>query len=183
MVTRLPSGSTAPPAVTNRPLSRWLRLFWRLTSNPVSRVWSIPASVDAGTAFGGTVSLYDAYGNLATDFFGTLSMVADDPYPGSLPGDLTMTPADGGTAPWGPITLYTAGTRQVTVTDTVDFTLSDTSAVVVAPGPARSLGATADATSPQGLSRQSVDIFWLARIHSSTTATPPLPLLHPCQEQ
>ncbi len=73
----------------------------------------------AGTPFDVTVTAQDAYGNTATDYTGTVTFSSGDPYGATLPADYTFQPSDQGTATFvGGVTLYTAGTWDVTATDT-----------------------------------------------------------------
>ncbi len=73
----------------------------------------------AGTPFDVTVTVQDVYGNTVTDYAGTVTFSSGDPYGASLPPDYTFQPSDQGTVIFsGGATLYTAGTWDVTATDT-----------------------------------------------------------------
>ncbi len=72
----------------------------------------------AGNAFDITVRAYDAYGNAATGYRGTVTFSSGDPYGASLPNNYTFNALDNGTHIFRGLTaLYTAGTWDVTATD------------------------------------------------------------------
>jgi hypothetical protein len=109
-----------------------------------------PASAGAGTPFDVTVTAQDAYGHLAADYTGTVTFASADPYGATLPADYTFTAEDGGvhTFPSG-ATLYTAGTWDVTVSDSSNG-LTGTASVVVTPAAAASLSLGAPAAVVSG---------------------------------
>jgi hypothetical protein len=73
----------------------------------------------AGTPFDITVVAQDAFGNTVTSYRGTATFSSADPYGASLPADYTFQAADQGQVTFfGQTTLYTAGTWDVTATDT-----------------------------------------------------------------
>jgi len=73
----------------------------------------------AGTAFDVTVVATDPYGNTDTHCQGTVHFSSADPYGASLPADYTFQAADQGAHTFtGATALYTAGTWDVTATDT-----------------------------------------------------------------
>ena len=73
----------------------------------------------AGSPFDVTVTALDVYGNTVTGYTGTVTFTSADPYGALLPADYTFTAADQGTVTFtGGATLYTAGSWDVTVTDT-----------------------------------------------------------------
>jgi Ca2+-binding RTX toxin-like protein len=77
------------------------------------------SSTVAGTPFDVTVTVQDAYGNTVSDYTRTITFSSADPYGAALPADYTFQPTDMGTVTFaGGATLYTAGTWDVTVTDT-----------------------------------------------------------------
>ena len=71
-----------------------------------------------------TVTAYDAYGNVATGYTGTVALTSSDPQ-AVLPSSFTFTAADAGTHSF-PVTLDTAGTQSITATDPVTPSLSAT---------------------------------------------------------
>jgi hypothetical protein len=73
----------------------------------------------AGTVFDVTVVATDPYGNTDTNYQGTVTFSSGDPYGASLPADYTFQASDQGVATFAGVTaLYTAGTWDVTATDT-----------------------------------------------------------------
>ena len=62
-----------------------------------------------------TVTAYDAYGNLATNYTGMVTLTSTDPQ-AVLPASYTFTAADEGKHTF-PVTLETAGTQSITATD------------------------------------------------------------------
>ena len=118
-----------------------------VTSSPFEVLASAPASftlappgvpLQAGT--GGTfgLSVFDAYGNLATAYTGTVHFTSDDAL-AQLPADFTFSAADAGHRDFEGIALTQAGSRRVTVKDTVLASLTDTVEVAVLPGAAAKL--------------------------------------------
>jgi phospholipase/lecithinase/hemolysin len=85
-----------------------------------------PASVSAGTAFSVTVTAWDAYGNLATNYTGTVTLTSTDGA-ATLPGPYTFTAADQGVHTFvNGVTLTSSGTQTITATGTaVPAGLSD----------------------------------------------------------
>jgi hypothetical protein len=81
-----------------------------------------PASVTAGSAFSFTVTLCDAYGNVATGYKGTLTFSSSDGS-AALPKDNKFTPTDAGRHTFT-ATLNTGGTQSLTATDTLNAALS-----------------------------------------------------------
>jgi hypothetical protein len=74
----------------------------------------------AGTLFDVTVIAQDPYGNTVTNYQGTVTFSSGDPYGATLPPDYAFQPSDLGQVTFYGITaLYTAGTWDVTATDTV----------------------------------------------------------------
>jgi probable HAF family extracellular repeat protein len=82
-----------------------------------------PASVSAGTAFSITVTAYDAYGNVATGYRGTVSLKSSDPSV-KLPKSYTFTASDAGVHTFSGLVLSKKGTQTIKTTDTLDATLT-----------------------------------------------------------
>ena len=80
------------------------------------KVTSFPTTETAGTPQTFTVTAYDAYGNVATGYVGTVHFTSSDGK-ASLPADDTFTLQDQGTLTVS-ATLQTAGTQSITATDT-----------------------------------------------------------------
>jgi hypothetical protein len=83
-----------------------------------------PSSVGAGTAFSITVTAVDAYGNVATGYRGTVHFSCSDGK-ASLAANYTFTTTDSGTHTFS-VKLKTKGTQTITVTDTLDGSITGT---------------------------------------------------------
>jgi hypothetical protein len=98
------------------------------TINPATAstmsVTGFPSTTTAGVAYNITVTLKDAYGNIATGYTGTVHFTSSDAQAG-LPANYTFTAADAGVHTFS-VTLKTAGTQSLTVTDTAKTSLSGT---------------------------------------------------------
>jgi hypothetical protein len=93
-------------------------------------VLSAPATATAGVPVTVTLTAYDAYGNVATGYLGTVSFSSSDAS-ASLPADYTFTAADAGSHSFS-VTFLTLGSQSLTVSDTADG-LSTTLGIVVQP--------------------------------------------------
>jgi hypothetical protein len=82
-------------------------------------------SLSAGVADNLTVTAYDTYGNVGTNYTGTVKLTSTDTA-ATLPANFTLT---SGTATIS-VTFYTAGTQTVTATDTVTASITGTSASI-----------------------------------------------------
>src|SRR5205807_1714287 len=94
-----------------------------------------PATGTAGTAFDVTVTAYDPFGNQATGYLGSVHFGSSDPQ-GVVPANYAFTAGQSGSHVFaGGVTLKTAGTQSVTVTDTTAGSLTgQRSGIVVVPG-------------------------------------------------
>jgi uncharacterized repeat protein (TIGR03803 family) len=94
-------------------------------------ILSAPSSVRHGTAFSLTLTVEDAYGNVATGYVGTVHFTSSDTT-ATLPADYTFTAADAGvhTFTSAPI-LRKRGTQTITVTDTQDSAQTATDSINV----------------------------------------------------
>ena len=91
-------------------------------------VVSAPSSATAGTAFSVTVKAYDAAGNLATGYSGTVYFASTSA--GTLPADPTLS---GGVGTFS-VTLTSANSQTITATDTANSSLAGTSgSILVSP--------------------------------------------------
>jgi glucuronoarabinoxylan endo-1,4-beta-xylanase len=81
----------------------------------------VQAQASSGTPFDVTVLAVDAYGNIDTNYQGTITFSTSDSDPGVvLPVDYTFQPGDQGQATFsGGVTLITPGDQTLTVTDPV----------------------------------------------------------------
>ncbi|HEY3332102.1 MAG TPA: hypothetical protein VGK19_18890 [Capsulimonadaceae bacterium] len=108
----------------------------------------VPASATAGAAFTVTVNALDAYNNTATGYTGTVHFTSTDPA-GVLPANSTLV---NGVKSFS-VTMKTSGSRTITATDTVTYTIAGTSAAIpVSPGPATRFVLTAPDGATAGLS-------------------------------
>ncbi len=85
---------------------------------------SFPTTTTAGAAQSFTVTVTDAFGNVATGYRGMVTFGSSDPQ-ASLPANYTFTNTDLGIHTFSS-TLKTAGTQSITVTDTANATFSAT---------------------------------------------------------
>src|SRR6202521_181747 len=86
-------------------------------------VVSAPASTTAGAAFDVTATAYDQYGNIKTDYAGTIHFSSSDgnPFPATLPGDYPFGGGDAGSHTFSSgVTLFNTPSQTVTVTDLSD---------------------------------------------------------------
>ena len=101
----------------------------------------IPGAETAGLADQVTVTAYDAYGNVADDYTGTVAFSSSDPH-AVLPADYTFTAADAGTSTF-PVTLETEGTQSITAKDSaLTGVMGAERGITVRAAAARSLGVT-----------------------------------------
>jgi hypothetical protein len=89
-------------------------------------VSGFPATTTAGVAQPLTVTLRDAYGNVATGYTGTIRFSSSDIQAG-LPASYPFTAADAGMRTFS-VVLKTAGTQSITVTDVANSALTATRA-------------------------------------------------------
>jgi probable HAF family extracellular repeat protein len=110
-----------------------------------------PASAVAGAPFNITVTALDASGHVATGYTGTVHFTSADPYGATLPADYTFTAADHGVRTFtAGATLYTAGTWDVTGTDTASG-ITGSASVQVTPAPAVQFVVTAPSQTTSGV--------------------------------
>jgi hypothetical protein len=99
---------TATALTDTKPLS--------VTAGPTASLrLSSPSMATAGSSFSVTLSARDTFGNVVTGYTGAVSFSSDDGQ-AELPGAYTFTPGDEGQRVFS-VTLDTAGTKQVLVTD------------------------------------------------------------------
>jgi hypothetical protein len=87
-----------------------------------SLMLSGPARATAGVPFQVIVTAYDAWGNIATGYLGTVTFTCTDAA-ATLPANYPFQPGDQGTQNF-PVTLLTSGTQRLTVTDTANPSLT-----------------------------------------------------------
>ena len=91
-------------------------------------VTGFPSPTTAGASHNVTVTAYDAYGNVATGYTGTVHFTSSDPQStagSGLPANYTFTAGNAGTRTFS-ATLKTVGTQSITATDTVTGTITGT---------------------------------------------------------
>jgi ELWxxDGT repeat protein len=97
-----------------------------VTVNPAAAsrfVLSAPTSVKAGAKFNLTVTVVDAFGNVATGYRGTISFRSSDST-STLPKSYAFTAADLGVHTFTGLILRKKGTQTITVTDTLDSSVT-----------------------------------------------------------
>jgi hypothetical protein len=111
-------------------------------------VAGFPASTTAGVPGNVTVTLKDAYGNIATGYTGTVHFASSDSL-AALPANYSFS---GGSHTFS-VTLKTAATQSITVTDTTTVGLTGTDAgIIVNPAAASKFILTAPASVSAGAS-------------------------------
>ncbi|MDR3632767.1 MAG: DUF4082 domain-containing protein [Isosphaeraceae bacterium] len=100
-------------------------------------VLNAPTAVTAGTSFNVTVTAQNSSGATDTGYAGTVKFTSSDVQAG-LPASFTFTAADDGTYTF-PVTLKTAGSQSVTVTDTASGHFATQSGITVSPAAATQL--------------------------------------------
>jgi hypothetical protein len=120
---------------------------------PITLVLALPDAMGAGNAAGGTLTAYDASYNVATGYTGTVHFTSTDGA-ATLPVNYTFTGADAGTHTFANgFTLRTVGSQIVTVTDTLNATITGSKGVTVGPATPASLIASASTTTK-------IDLTW-----------------------
>ncbi|MCA9517542.1 MAG: hypothetical protein KC635_21525, partial [Myxococcales bacterium] len=105
-------------------------------SDLVLDVVGVPATTTAGVAFNVTVTVKDAFGNVVTDYAGTLGLTSTDGA-AVLPAALTLTAADAGQGMFMGVELRTAGAQSLTVADSAAGVSRTVSTTVKAAAAAR----------------------------------------------
>ncbi len=88
-------------------------------------VLSGPATVTKGVAFSLVLTVEDTYGNVVTNFTGTVHFTSSDST-AVLPANYTFTASNAGTHTFTRVELKKTGTKTITVTDTTDSALTAT---------------------------------------------------------
>lgn len=126
-----------------------------VTAGPAAQLLFVspPATATAGTPFSLTVEAEDSSGNRATTYRGAVTFTSSD-NAATLPTDYTFTGGDTGRHTFG-ATLASAGSRTITVTDTVSSAMTAFATIAVSPGAASAYVLTA----PQHVSAGSAFSF------------------------
>jgi hypothetical protein len=93
-------------------------------------VLSAPASVTHGVAFSVTLTVYDAYGNVATGYTGTVHFKSSDST-AALPANYTFTASDAGVHTFTGLILRKKGKQTITVSDIINSGLTVTDTISV----------------------------------------------------
>jgi hypothetical protein len=86
-------------------------------------VTGFPTSTTIGSPHNVTLTLYDAYGNIATGYTGTMHLTSDDPKAALPPTDYVFSATDAGQATLS-VTFNTVGTHWIKATDTKTSSLA-----------------------------------------------------------
>jgi len=89
-----------------------------------------PATATAGVAFSITVTAYDAYGNVATGYTGTVHFKSTDST-AKLPANYTFKASDAGTQTFSGLVLKKKGNQSITATDTLSSSITGSLSVNV----------------------------------------------------
>jgi hypothetical protein len=116
----LRTAGTQSITVTDTSLTSFSGMQGPITVNPAAastfHVGGFPSPVSVGDSGGFSVAAYDAFGNLVTDYAGTVHFTSSDGQPG-LPADYTFTPGYNYGTGYFTATLRTAGPQSITATD------------------------------------------------------------------
>jgi hypothetical protein len=93
-------------------------------------ILSAPAHVTAGVAFSLTLKVEDAYGNVVTNYSGTVHLSSSDGT-ATLPANYTFTAADKGVHTFTGLVLRKKGYQKITATDTNNSSLTGSATVDV----------------------------------------------------
>jgi hypothetical protein len=113
-----------------------------------SFVLSAPVSTTAGQPVSVAITAYDAFGNVATGYTGTVHFSSSDALAG-LPSDYTFQPSDNGQHTFS-VTLDRAGSQSVTATDASNNTITGSAAVSVSPAAATNFSISAPSATIAG---------------------------------
>jgi sugar lactone lactonase YvrE len=103
---------------------------------PATRlVLSAPSTAVAGAPFDVTITAFDPYGNVDSNYTGTVTFRSTDTHPGVLPSDYTFSSADKGTHTFTGVTFFTAAAQSLTAQDTANSSLTASDPVTVTPAP------------------------------------------------
>lgn len=109
---------------------------------------SAPASATAGQTVSLILTVWDNYGNIVTDYTGTVTFASSDPQ-ATLPASYTFTTADHGTHAFDAV-LVKAGAQSIQVTDTAGEVIGARMAMAVNPAAAVHFLVSAAATAVSG---------------------------------
>jgi hypothetical protein len=125
-----------------------------VTPAPADHLLStVPQTAVAGTLFDVALTAFDPYGNVDTNYTGTVTFVSTDTSAGAvLPSDYAFTHTDAGTHRFsGQATLLKAGSQTITATDTANGSITGSGTVMVTPAPANHFLITVPSTAVSGV--------------------------------
>ena len=102
----------------------------RASESLATKKFAHPASVSAGAAFSLTLEVEDAYGNIVTNYTGTVRFSSSDNR-ATLPNNYTFTAADEGRYIFTGLVLCKKGHQTITITDTHNRSLTGSDIVDV----------------------------------------------------
>jgi hypothetical protein len=94
-------------------------------AGPSKFIITAPASVKAGASFSLTLTVEDAYGNIVTNYTGTVHFSSTDKK-ATLPSNYTFTNSDKGVHTFTGVVLRTRGNQKITIADTRNGPLGGT---------------------------------------------------------
>jgi ELWxxDGT repeat protein len=118
------AGSQSITAKDTQGLAAESSILVKASAVSTMTVGGFSSIITAGVTGNVTVTLKDSYGNVASDYTGTVHFTSSDAK-AVLPANYTFTAADAGKHSFG-VTLKTAGTRSITVADTTSAGLAAT---------------------------------------------------------
>ena len=147
---RSAGGQTLTATDTNTSLTSSMTVDVSPAAASTMIVSGFPSPITAGASGSFTVTLKDAYGNVAWGYTGTVHLTSSDTK-AVLPANYTFTSADAGKHSFS-ATLKTAGTQSITATDAVNASLHGTdSGVTVKPAAASKFVLSAPASVQPGV--------------------------------
>jgi hypothetical protein len=130
---------TGPQTLTVSDAATSLATTSNLTVNPGSAsklvLSTTTSTAAAGTSVAFTVAAQDAGGNVDPSYTGTVHFATNDPSPGSMPADATLTNGQGSFT----ANLHKAGAQTITATDTTRSTITGQLSLQITPAPAASI--------------------------------------------
>jgi hypothetical protein len=119
-----------------------------------------PTSAVAGSLVGMAVAIHDAFGNVATNYTGTMRLTTTDPR-ATVPGNVVFGPADAGSHAFS-AALFTTGVQTLSAMDTAKASLHCDTILAVMPAAPKlviAVPASANAGYPVNISVMVKDLF------------------------
>jgi streptogramin lyase len=142
-VSKLPYPLPTPASVDNSdsqpfPIYGYINVGWQRAARTFTV--NAPANSQAGTPFLATITAKDRFGNIASNYRGTVHFTSTDGAAG-LPADYTFTAADQGVRTFT-VNLRTAGPQSLTVSDTANGAILGRATFSVNPADASTFSVT-----------------------------------------